>query len=129
MKKVFSLILALVMCLSLCACGANKEKVKEEIQNELKGIWEYSWYASAAGFECSVFYQFGDSGSMTETNVRNGKETVNHGYYIVTDDVIEIYYAGESEVKAELTYTYEDGELSLVNYGDGTISNSYTKIK
>lgn len=33
MKKVFSLILALVMCLSLCACGIGKDK-KEKSMSE-----------------------------------------------------------------------------------------------
>lgn len=125
MKRIIALLMALVMCLTLCACGVDEEKVKEE----LEGVWEYRWYATAVGFECSVVYQFGDNGSMIKTNVRNGKETVNYGYYIVTDDVIEIYFTGESEIQAELTYTYKDGVLSLVNYGDGTISDKYTKIK
>lgn len=118
MKRLIALLMALVMCLTLCACGVDEEKVKEE----LEGVWEYSWYATAVGFECSVVYQFGDNGSMIKTNVRNGEETVNYGYYIVTNDVIEIYYAGESEIQAELTYKYKDGVLSL---NDG----EYTKIK
>lgn len=46
MKRLIALLMALVMCLTLCACGVDEEKVKEE----LEGVWEYSWYASEALF-------------------------------------------------------------------------------
>ena len=123
MKKALSLILALVLCLSLCACGVSKEKVEEELQ----GTWEYTWYASAVGFTCSVIYEF-DDGFLDYTFIRNGDVTSKHGYYVITNKVVEIWFAGEGEPDAELTYKYEDGELSLVDYGDGTVANNYTKV-
>ena len=123
MKKALSLLLALVMCLSLCACGVSKEKVEEELQ----GTWEYTWYASAVGFTCSVIYEF-DDGFLDYTFIRNGDVTSKHGYYVITNKVVEIWFAGEGEPYAELTYKYENGELSLVNYGDGTVADNYTKV-
>ena len=36
MKKALSLILALVLCLSLCACGNNESKIKDALIN---GVW------------------------------------------------------------------------------------------
>lgn len=36
MKKVLSLILALVLCLSLCACGGSKLSPKERLPDEVK---------------------------------------------------------------------------------------------
>ena len=123
MKKALSLLLALVMCLSLCACGVSKEKVEEELQ----GTWEYTWYASAVGFTCSVIYEF-DDGFLDYTFIRNGDVTTKSGYYVITNKVVEIWFAGEGEPYAELTYKYENGELSLVDYGDGTVANNYTKV-
>ena len=104
-------------------CGVSKEKVEEEIQ----GTWEYTWYASAVGFTCSSIFEF-DDGFLNYTSIRNGDVTSERGYYVITDKVVEIWFAGEGEPRAELTYEYEDGELSLVNYGDGTIANHYTKV-
>lgn len=124
MKKVLSIVLALVLCLSLCACGVSKEKVEEELQ----GTWEYTWYASVAGFYCSVIYEF-DDGVLNETFIRNGDETSQRGYYIITDKVVEIWFDGEDKPNAELTYTYENGELSLVDYGDGTVEKHYSKVR
>ena len=54
MKKIISLFMILGLCLSLCACGVDKEKVEEDLQ----GTWAYSWYASAVGMYCSVVYEF-----------------------------------------------------------------------
>ena len=34
MKKVFAFILAVVMCLSLCACGGAKEYTSDEVKQE-----------------------------------------------------------------------------------------------
>ena len=134
MKKALSLILALVLCLSLCACGVSKEKgvskengvSKEKVEEELQGIWERIWYSSADGFTHSVFLEF-DDGSLDYTVIRNGDVASRHGYYVITNKVVEIWFAGEGEPFAELTYKYEDGELSLVNYGDGTPRGNYTK--
>ena len=123
MKKAISLIMALVLCLSLCACGVSTKKVEKELQ----GTWEYTWYASWVGFTCSIIYEF-DDGSVDYTFISNGDVTSKHGYYVITDKVVEIWFAGESDPYAELTYTYKDGKLSLVNYGDGTIANNYTKV-
>ena len=131
MKKALSLLLALVMCLSLCACGVSKEKVeegvsKEKVEEELQGIWEHIWYSSRDGFTHCVFLEF-DDGSLDYTVMRNGDVASRHGYYVITNKVVEIWFDGEGEPFAELTYKYEDGELSLVNYGDGTPPGKYTK--
>ena len=132
MKKALSLLLALMMCLSLCACGVSKEKVeegvsKEKVEEELQGTWERTWYSSRDGFTHIVFLEF-DDGSLDYTVIRNGDVAGSrHGYYVITNKVVEIWFAGEGEPFAELTYKYEDGELSLVNYGDGTPTGNYTK--
>ena len=128
MKKALSLILALVMCLSLCACGGSKENgvSKEKVEEELQGTWEHIWYSSSDGFTHRVFLEF-DDGSLDYTVIRNGDVTSKHGYYVITNKVVEIWFDGKGEPFAELTYKYEDGELSLVNYGDGILPGNYTK--
>ena len=128
MKKALSLILALALCLSLCACGVSKENgvSKEKVEEELQGIWERTWYSSADGFTHIVFLEFYD-GSLDYTVIRNGDVASKHGYYVITNKVVEIWFADKDEPFAELTYKYEDGELSLVNYGDGIPHGNYTK--
>ena len=123
MKKALCLMLALVMCLSLCSCGVSKEQVEADLQ----GTWEYTWYASAVGFNCSVIYTF-DDGFLNYTFIRNGEPTLKSGFYTITEDVIEIWFTGEDEPHAKLTYSYEDDKLCLVDYGDGTVENHYKKI-
>lgn len=123
MKKVLSLILALVMCLYLCSCGVSKEKVEEDLQ----GTWEYAWYASAVGFDCSLIYEF-DDGRLIKTSIRNGETSSEKGFYIITDEEIEIWFYGEEDPYARLVYTYEDKELTLVDYGDGSVENEFEKI-
>ena len=47
MKKAFSLILALVMCLSLCACGGGEQNTTEPSQEATESPNESvvgSWY-------------------------------------------------------------------------------------
>ena len=124
MKKVLSAILALVICLSLCACGVSKEKVEKDLQ----GTWEYTWYASAVGFYCSSIYEF-DDGYFVETFIRDGEIVwVKNGFYIINEDEIEIWLSGEEDPYAILVYAYDDGELTLVDYGDGSVENEYEKI-
>ena len=134
MKKALSLllVLVLVLCLSLCACANNKEKAedrvsKEKVEEELQGRWEYSWYASVAGFYCSVVYEF-DDGELRETYTWDDNVEYRYGSYVITDKVVEIWFDNEDKPNAELTYTYEDGKLSLVNYGDGTVEQQYVKL-
>ena len=128
MKKALSLILALVLCLSLCACGVSKENgvSKEKVEEELQGIWEHTFYSSADGFTHMVFFEFHE-GSLDYTVYRGGDVVSRHGYYVITNKVVEIWFDGEGEPFAELTYKYEDGELSLVNNGDGPPHGNYTK--
>ena len=39
MKKLFALILALILLLVLCACGTQEEEVKEDLPDPVIGSW------------------------------------------------------------------------------------------
>lgn len=123
MKKVLSLILVFTLIFLMSSCGVSKEQVEKDLQ----GAWEHSWYASAVGFYCSIIYDFND-GDMTKMSIRNGKTSTETGFYIIKDDVIEVYVHGEEDPEAELTYDYDGDKLTLVDYGDGTVESVYEKV-
>lgn len=106
MKKALSLILALVMCLSLCACGGTAS-----IDEALHGKW---------------IAENGDGGIYTFDNGRFTCETVisglnlgaKEGGYKISNNVIKLSY--DNGVKSELKFTYENGTLSI----DGLLEQS-----
>jgi len=65
MKKVLSIILALVMCLSLCACGSNDDTGKAEDKSKKYRVNET---ATSSLFECS----------LTQVSFANRVEAMEH---------------------------------------------------
>ena len=99
MKKALSLLLALVICLSLCACGSTAS-----IEEALQGKW---------------VAESGDGGIYTFSNGRFACETlisglnlgIKEGSYKVSNNAIKLSY--DNGVKSELKFTYENGTLSI----------------
>ena len=122
MKKISVLLLAGLMCLTLCACGGFDA---EEIDDALQGRWSYSWYASAIGKQCLSVYEF-DDGEVKQVTVRGGVEgDVQEGTYEISEDKIIVTFDGYDE---EFEYTFEDGDITLVRTGDGSVKDEYKRF-
>ena len=107
MKKALSLILVLVMCLSLCACGGEKKVKKELIQRP----WSYEEMVKTT-------YEDGSSISTREVTEYNFSNSGTVGYYHSVDCY---YIGGQSNISKEKkngTYTIEKDEI-IISYDDG----------
>ena len=116
MKKYFSLFLAFLLCLSLCACG------KTDIRDALRGEWSYSLY-SIDGI-CYKIYDFDKDGTVKVSWINTGnskKSTSDNGVYKIKSDTIVITENGGSGTVIE--YIYQDGVLALFDVGpDGSMN-------
>lgn len=101
MKKIVAMMLALAMCLSLCACGGNPYA---EVEEALQGEWTYTHrYGDSV-------YTFNDGTVVCKGNTL-GVEHTSAGTYEIGDHAIHITY--ENGIEAVFEYIYENGELSL----------------
>ena len=130
MKKLLSAVMALVMVLSLTACGAGGAET-EEIRSELEGSWTvWSTGDSDQGTEFTVgfVYIFEDDKVDGITFMKKEQEDLKFfmkasGEYGITGsgkikckwDDTELLLEGYPEVvpEEELSYKYKSGELSL----------------
>lgn len=131
MKKIIALFLAVVMCLSLAACGGENTDVAEnstaaesdteELKDLVVGTWEIQFDLSdpKGGGDDSMELYKGGTGKgfasyMNEGNYHSIK-------WEIVDDVINIDLDGTGMFLTG--YTYEDGVLTSV---DG--KNVYYKV-
>ena len=128
MKKAISLLLVLVMCLALCACG-SKEKVKKEL---IQKPWSYEEYEYDSSFKTLevTSYNFSNSGTVGYyhsvdcyfsfgglSNI--AKEKKNGTYTIEKNEIIISYDDGNDTI---LKYEYNNGELKIYQeLFDGTV--------
>ena len=106
MKKTLSLILARVLCLSLCACG-NTTSIEEALQGK--------WVAKGGD---GGIYTFSNGRFTCETVISGLNLGVKEGGYKISTNAIKLSY--DNGVKSELKFTYENGTLSI----DGLIDQS-----
>lgn len=99
MKKTLSLFLALVMCLSLCACGDTAA-----IEKALQGKWEPENVSGGV-------YTFNDGHFSCETVISGLSLGPKEGSYKISGNVIKLIY--DNGVDAELEFTYKNGTLSI----------------
>ncbi len=99
MKKTIAIVLALVMCLSLCACSKTAS-----VEKALQGEW-------APENNNGGFYVFDDGRFSCETVIAGLSLGAKEGSYEVTETVIKLSY--DNGVEGELSYTYESGDLVL----------------
>lgn len=129
MKKAMSLLLVLVLCLSLCACGGSSEK--KVLEEQLEGV---SWLGQE-WLDDSVmlitYYIFNEgtvSGAVDAYNggTKNLPVTRVYGTYQIEDGAILITWTTyESQMLSitpvdRLSYTCEDGTLHLFCEGIGS---------
>ena len=121
MKKVLSLILVLVMCLSLCACGTNPAEVKTDL---VKGKWSgyLSFTSNFFGVECYGYFDFHEDGTVDYSHMRGDDrwEPANGATYQIRDGEILLTCKGWGDDTIErIKYEYKNGELRLT-FMDGT---------
>ena len=114
MKKVISLILALVLCLSLCACGGSVDSDK------LVGEWESS--DGPTGF---VLLESGNV-IMGCYSLEQASQTGNHEYsgtWEVEGDYLIIHYEALIEggsIRQAVVYEITDKDTVVSNYVEYT---------
>lgn len=125
MKKPIALLLVMVICLSLCACGGNQEEVK----NALQGTWTAKW--TYAGMQISRYYTFKGNTYTTGGVAIFGEVQTETGTFEVMDTCIRLTPDdGSSAIELDYTYNEKTGIVSLwwnddVQFQSGTVSVQY----
>lgn len=141
MKKIVCLILALVMCLFLCACGGKSnssnqsgatnifagDSVVDEIKEQLIGEWYYENKPTSSGIPRYLIAEFNEEGYFTILIVHahdSGHKvdgTINGTYEVSKKKITAYSLDSKGEVLAthEFEPVYEDGTLSLIHKGLG----------
>ena len=128
MKKALSLLLALVMCLSLCACGNNEQEIVEIL---ISGTWisdtvrrETNQYSEHKRWYDYKIY-FYEDGSFKRTHLYRMEDNVRNRYYgpeeesfigtwsIDGNTVITTAYGNET--KYTFSFDEEKGKYFLVD--------------
>jgi len=124
MKKALSLILALVMCLSLCACGSKSDCLDTEVDESYfkEGFDEYF----SVNYTVADYGKTGEYGAKMKVRVKITPKTDERGRYIEpTEDSMQI------AVGLGNSWKVDDDEIQLVyfedgNYYEGTFVAKYT---
>lgn len=125
--SIFAIVLALVMVLSLAACGNSEKDLKEEqeaVNKALQGGWSNRDYMNESYYEGELLavYVFLD-GEYSFDNIQvKTKETWHseEGTYTINAQKKEINCTANEEVlgskmERTLTYEYKDGNLKLLD--------------
>lgn len=116
MKKTVAIVLCVVVCLSLCACGSAEEELQ-------KGIWCRE--RTVMGSKMLQEFEFEADGSFVCTLRINGTfKGLEMGTYKMGDSQIVLTYESGDEIKMD--YTYESGKLTL-KIGEDTLYNREAK--
>ena len=121
MKKIIALLLAIVMCLSMCACGTTGKNMKDSIV----GTWKYYYELT----EASVYYEnVGDKCVQTIELYKGGtgriywyNETADHEgsnvplTWEIKDDIVNITYDIGVVCNKGYEYDYETDKLKTVD--------------
>ena len=106
MKKIFALILALILLLALCACGTQEEEAKEDLPDPVIGSWTLTGLeldgadVSAYSVSFDIRLEFRPDGTGT---VSSGEES-----FSVTWQNGSFYDGSET-----IAYTVEGNKLSF----------------
>lgn len=99
MKRAISFILAVMMCLSLCACGS------ELTSGDLIGVWSGSWEYDGNQFNKSI--EFNRDGSFIAATYKNNTlSTVEEGTYTIDGREVICDLNGP-----RIIYKYSGGKL------------------
>ena len=111
MKKVIAMVLAVIMCLSLAACGISEPNYEEVVPAELQGVW---CDESVDGI--LWLYAFKDNNVKTYLVEKGvGAASLLSGTYTVSvEDEKKINYDFDGGTGYS-NFTYEDDTLVLTN--------------
>lgn len=115
MRKVFSLLLVLVICLGMCTCGNSAEEVKE---NLVDGSWVQE--STQDDGSSRRTYTFSYDGTFHDF-FRRLDVTVNinrTGTYVIKSDKIILCY-NDHPSDEYIYYTYTNGQLVLYREVNG----------
>ena len=96
MKKTI-LFIGLFVILGLTACGANKEKTREDI---IVGNWKIEEYEDDE-------FVFSENGKLSA----NGMDL---GFYSVSENTLEINYTTDGSKVTELAKVYGEDEFAII---------------
>lgn len=116
MKKIVALILALTMCLSLCACGGTAKT-----EDAIIGTWEYNFKlkeTGAAGKKGDDYQQklelySGGTGKLEYNNLTSGEDHGNPSLtWEVEENIVNITFQSGFGGVVGLTYDATNDTLS-----------------
>lgn len=116
MKRAISILLVLVICLSLCACGVSKDRVRDDIIDKR---WRGSIKPDSQGHEYIIRFSYASTASVhwyTWTDVGFSYSDDWEGPYTIERDRIIISDGGKDFF---IYYTYRNGEINLTLKEDG----------
>ena len=128
MKKAISFLLALLMCLSMCACGDGGDTIQEtkeespyaEVEEKLIGQWGLA-NVNDIGTDYKVrFFEFREDGhgNLLIFDIEHGGANAVSDWeitYEISEDKIT-YEASDGKgwsTTGELLYSFDDGNLSF----------------
>ena len=119
MKKAISIMLVLVICLSMCACGSiEQENAYADVKGKLVGVWEgrtdasfVSQEADSEMFYTTVWFTFENDGSASVQARLNRKQ----GGTVDT----KLYYGTYTIINGTITLNY----TSVAQFVNGTVKN------
>ncbi len=133
MKKIISLLLALALCLSLCACGNKLQKQAYEVAEKLEGTWGYTVTSYIAGKTTTIMtfeYSGQNAGKVTYSFLMGDKllycYTGTYDVSLENEGIINYQLGYEMDEKGNiqkkdtisektLEYTYIDGKLEFTD--------------
>ena len=108
MKRIIPLLLVVVMCLSLVACGGNDK----EISNALQGTWVAKW--TAMGQSISRYYTFKGETYTTGGVAVFGEVETKTGTFEINGSTIKLIPDdGSKPNELDFTYNEKTGEITL----------------
>ena len=116
MKKAISILLVLVLCFGLCACGVSKDKVKDDI---IGNRWRGSIKPDTQGHEYIISFSYAGTASVhwfTWTDVGFNYSEDWEGPYTIENNRIIISDGGKDFI---INYSYNGGEIKLILKEDG----------
>jgi hypothetical protein len=108
MKRIVSLLLVLVLCLGLCACGHSEEDAKKAI---VQNSWIGSFGSEGQKTEFAVTF-LNNNEAWIKVNYPTGFEYTWEGSYEVTDNQIVVSDT-RNKVDIFVDYTFNGNKISL----------------
>ena len=108
MKRLSALLLTIVMCLSLAACGGNNDDVRDALQ----GTWVAEWTFQGVNIRKYIMFK---GNSYTTGGTRGSKDMEQDtGTFEVKSDTIHfIPDDGSEEWDRDYTYNKNSGTITL----------------